>query len=90
MLHKCNFPDFATMFVIVNLTSQPNSVNDASLSELLLDEERTQMGELPGACAPQDSQLDEDPADDSAVGRLGLISELGFTFLHNGQRLEDS
>lgn len=72
------------MFVIDNHMSQPNSVNDASLSELLLDEERTQMGELPGACAPQDSQLNEDPADDSAVCRLGLISELCFTLLDSG------
>jgi hypothetical protein len=39
------------------------------------------MGQLPGACHAQHSKLDQDPPHDAGVGALGLIAELGFTFL---------
>lgn len=47
----------------------------------MLDEEGSQMGELPSAGSSHDDQLNDDPPDDSTVGYLGLISELGFTLL---------
>jgi hypothetical protein len=50
-------------------------------SELLLDEEGTQVRELPCARDAQDDELDEDPADNAAVGGLRLVPELGLTFL---------
>lgn len=51
------------------------------LCELLLDEERSKVGELPGASDAEGGELDEHPADDTTVGGFGLISELGFAFL---------
>lgn len=39
------------------------------------------MGELPGACASEDDELDDDPANDAPVGGLGLIPELSLAFL---------
>jgi hypothetical protein len=55
------------------------------LGELLLDEERAQMGELPGTGDAENHHLDEHPADDSAVCRLGLISELGLSLLQQNK-----
>lgn len=52
------------------------------LSELLLDEEGSEMRELPGAGDAKDDKLDDDPADDTGVCRLGLISELGLSLLY--------
>lgn len=52
------------------------------LSELLLDEEGSEMRELPGAGDAEDDKLDDDPADDTGVCRLGLISELGLSLLY--------
>lgn len=41
------------------------------------------MRELPSASGGQDSELDESPAHHTGVGSLGLITELGLTFLIN-------
>jgi hypothetical protein len=41
------------------------------------------MRELPGASGGQNGQLDESPAHDTAVGSLGLVTELSLTFLVN-------
>lgn len=41
------------------------------------------MRQLPGAGAAEDDELDNHPSDDAGVGRLGLISELGFAFLQH-------
>jgi hypothetical protein len=51
------------------------------LGELLLDEEGSEVRQLPCAGNSQHSELDQDPADDTVVGELGLISELGLTLL---------
>jgi hypothetical protein len=40
------------------------------------------MRELPGAGDAEDDELDDDPADDTGVCRLGLISELGLSLLY--------
>lgn len=49
--------------------------------ELLLDEERPQMGQLPCARSSQDHQLDHHPPNDAGVCSFRLVSELGFSFL---------
>jgi hypothetical protein len=49
------------------------------LGELLLDEEGAEVRELPCACDAKNDELDEDPANDSSVRGLGLISELGLS-----------
>jgi hypothetical protein len=40
------------------------------------------MRQLPGAGDDQDGELDESPADDTGVGGLGLITELGLALLN--------
>lgn len=52
-----------------------------NLRELLLDEEGAEIRELPGAGGAENDDLDEHPPDDTSVGGLGLVSELGFPFL---------
>lgn len=59
------------------------SRNTNPLSQLLLDEERPQVRQLPRAGGRENSQLDECPADDTAVSGLGLVTELGFALLKN-------
>lgn len=49
--------------------------------EFLLDEEGTQVCELPGACNAQNDELHERPSYDAGVDRLGLIAEFNFSFL---------
>lgn len=39
------------------------------------------MRELPGTCDAQHGELDQNPPYDAGVRALGLIAELGFTFL---------
>ena len=63
------------------LDSNHNKVPCFPLSELLLDEERPKVRKLPSARGTKNNELDEDPADNTAIGRLGLISEFGFTLL---------
>lgn len=55
--------------------------NQSNLGQLLLNEERPQVRELPSARNGQNSQLNESPADNTTVGSLGLVTEFGFTFL---------
>lgn len=50
-------------------------------SKLLLDKEGPQVGELPCAGCAEDDELDDDPAHDAGVCRLGLVSELGLSLL---------
>lgn len=57
-----------------------NRVEVAS-SELLLDEERPQMGQLPSTRPSQNHQLDHHPSHDTGVCGLGLVSEFSFSFL---------
>jgi hypothetical protein len=47
----------------------------------LLDEEGSEVGELPGAGNAEGGELDKHPANYTAVGGFGLISEFGLTFL---------
>lgn len=49
--------------------------------QLLLDEEGAQVRELPCAGDAEHDDLDEGPAHDAGIGRLGLIAELGFALL---------
>lgn len=49
--------------------------------ELLLDEEGSQMWQLPCASDPNDDELDNDPANDPGISGFGLVSEVGFAFL---------
>ncbi len=51
------------------------------LRKLLLDEEGPQMRQLPCASDTEDGQLDHHPPHDTAVGGLGLVTELGLAFL---------
>ena len=39
------------------------------------------MRQLPRAGDTQDGELDQNPADDTGIGRLGLVPELGLSFL---------
>lgn len=39
-----------------------------SSSELLLDEERPEVGELPGASGRKNNNLNDDPANDAGIG----------------------
>lgn len=55
--------------------------NQSNLGQLLLNEERPQVRELPSARNGQNSQLNESPADNARVGSLRLVTEFGFTFL---------
>ena len=50
-------------------------------SELLLDEERPQMGQLPCTCSSEDHQLDHHPSNDTGVCGFGLVSEFGLSLL---------
>lgn len=50
-------------------------------SELLLDEKRSQMRQLPSAGETQDAQLDQRPPDDLRICGLALISKFGLPFL---------
>lgn len=50
-------------------------------SEFLLDEKGSQMRELPSAGDTEDGELNQGPAHDARVGRFGLVSEFGFSFL---------
>lgn len=52
-----------------------------NLGKLLLDEEGPQVRQLPSTGDAQHNELDEDPADNTAVGVLGLVAELGFALL---------
>lgn len=52
-----------------------------SSRELLLDEEVSQMRQLPGTCYANHNQLDNDPANDSGIGILGLVPEFGLALL---------
>lgn len=54
---------------------------NSSLSKLLLDEECSQMRQLPCASDTENSELDKCPADNAGVCVFGLIAELSFTFL---------
>lgn len=51
------------------------------LCELLLNEERSQMRQLPCTSKPQHSQLDKSPPDNLCVCALALVSKLGLSFL---------
>lgn len=51
------------------------------LRKFLLDEEGSQVRELPRAGGAQDDELDDHPPHDAGVGGLGLVSELGFPLL---------
>jgi hypothetical protein len=57
-----------------------------SSGQLLLDEERTQVRELPRARGREDGYLDEGPAHDAGVGCLGLVAEFGLTFLEGEKK----
>jgi hypothetical protein len=50
-------------------------------SQFLLDEEGSQMRQLPSASHAQHNELDERPAHDLGVGGFTLVSEFGFSFL---------
>lgn len=52
-----------------------------NLCQFLLDEERAQMRQLPCTGNAQDTQLNQRPAHDLCIGRLALVTELGFPFL---------
>jgi hypothetical protein len=39
------------------------------------------MRKLPCASGAEDDELNDDPSNDTAVGRLGLISEFGLSLL---------
>jgi len=39
------------------------------------------VGELPCAGDADDDELDDDPANNASVGRLGLVAELGLSLL---------
>ena len=54
------------------------------LCKLLLDEEASEMGQLPGASHTKHTELDECPAHYSRIRGFGLISKLCFTFLQEG------
>jgi hypothetical protein len=43
------------------------------------------MRQLPGTCSGQHGELDECPADNTAVGSLGLITEFSFTLLQSNE-----
>jgi len=51
------------------------------LSQFLLDEEGSQMRQLPCTGNTQDTQLNQRPAHDLCICRLALVTELGFPFL---------
>jgi hypothetical protein len=53
-----------------------------NLGKLLLDEECSQMRQLPDTSDAKDSQLHQRPSHDTGVGVFGLVTELGLTFLH--------
>lgn len=65
---------------ILRFASSEIGVEVAS-SELLLDEERPQMGQLPSTRSSQNHQLDQHPPNDTGVCSLGLVSEFSFSFL---------
>jgi hypothetical protein len=52
-----------------------------ALSQFLLDEEGSQMRQLPSAGHAQHDELNERPAHDLGVGGFTLVSKLGFSFL---------
>ena len=60
-------------------------MNHIRSCQLLLDEERPEMRQLPGAGSRQDNELNHGPADDTRVGSFGLITELGFSLLERYQ-----
>lgn len=47
----------------------------------MLDEKGAQVRQLPCASDTEDGKLNQSPANDASVGRLGLISEFGLAFL---------
>ena len=51
------------------------------LSKLLLDEESSQVRQLPRAGDTEDGELDQGPAYDAGVCGFGLIAEFSFAFL---------
>jgi hypothetical protein len=51
------------------------------LGQLLLNEEGSEMRKLPGAGNAKNNELNDDPSNNTGVCRLGLISELGLSFL---------
>ena len=53
------------------------------LYKLLLDEERSQVRQLPRASDTKDGKLDQCPSNDAGVGALGLVAELGFALLYS-------
>jgi hypothetical protein len=53
------------------------------LGQLLLDEEGSEMRELPGASDAKHNELNNDPSNNAGVCRLGLISELGLSLLYS-------
>lgn len=51
--------------------------------KFLLDKERPEMRQLPGAGGRQDDELDDGPADDTGIGRFGLITKFSLSFLES-------
>ncbi len=66
--------------------TMPYSSSCPVLRQLLLDEEGAQMRQLPGAGTAENDELDNHPSNDTGVGGLGLISELGLAFLSSHVR----
>lgn len=52
------------------------------LRELLLNEEGSQVGELPCTGSAQNDNLNQHPSNDTSIGGFGLVSELGLAFLY--------
>lgn len=54
---------------------------DHDSSQLLLNEEITEMRQLPSASSGENDELDNTPPDDTRIGSLGLIAEFSLAFL---------
>jgi hypothetical protein len=54
-----------------------------NLYKLLLDEECSQVRQLPRASDTKDGKLDQCPSNDAGVGALGLVAELSFALLYS-------
>jgi hypothetical protein len=76
------FPDPSKEYFCRQQGGPPPEISgDEGLRQFLLDEEVAEVGELPGAGADDDDELDDDPADDAGVCEFGMVSEFGFSFL---------
>ncbi len=76
----------ATPVAALNLTIPPTpkeaKTEQTLLCQLLLDEKRPQVRELPCAGDAQNNQLQQCPSNNTRVCGFGLISEFGFTLLY--------